>query len=170
MKRFLKKIDYSLLNWIQGHIRTKKMDKFMLFASKLGDGGIIWIIYAVLFFCFGSTRPNAVTLFFVVSLCALVGNFVIKPLFRRTRPCNNDDSDSKPLLLSRPSDSSFPSCHTMTSFAAVVAIFQAGGLLGITSVVFASLISFSRMYLFVHYPSDVLIGAIMGLAAARLLV
>lgn len=168
MKLTVKQIDNSLLNWIQRHVRTKKMDRLMLFASRLGDGGAIWIVYAALFLCFVDTRSNAVTLFFAVSLCALVGNFVIKPLCRRTRPCNKDAS--KPMLLSRPSDSSFPSCHTMTSFAAVVAIFQAGGVLGASSVIFASLISFSRMYLFVHYPSDVLIGAIMGLVAGGLFV
>jgi undecaprenyl-diphosphatase len=70
------------------------------------------------------------------------------------------------LLLSRPKDSSFPSCHTMTSFAAAaVTVWQAGGVLGFTSFVFASMISFSRVYLYVHYPSDVLAGIALGLAA-----
>ncbi len=168
MNDFLKKIDVPLLNWIERHTRTKKMDRLMLFASRMGDWGVIWIIYAALFLCVADKRPNALPLFLAVSACALVGNFVIKPLFKRTRPCNLDAS--KPLLLSRPSDSSFPSCHTMTSFAAVVAISQAGGLLGATSLVFAGIISFSRMYLFMHYPSDVLIGALMGLAAGKLFV
>jgi undecaprenyl-diphosphatase len=168
MNRFLKKIDVSLLNWIERHARTKRMDRVMLLASRLGDWGVIWIAYALLFMCAADKRSNARTLFLAVSVCALVGNFVIKPLFRRTRPCNIDGS--KTLLLQRPSDSSFPSCHTMTSFAAVVAISQAGGILGATSLVFAGMISFSRMYLFMHYPSDVLIGAIMGLAAGKLFV
>jgi undecaprenyl-diphosphatase len=168
MNRFLKKIDVSLLNWIERHARTKWMDRIMLFASKLGDWGVIWIAYALLFMCAADKRPNARPLFLAVTVCALAGNFVIKPLFKRTRPCNIDES--RPLLLQRPSDSSFPSCHTMTSFAAVVTISQAGGIMGATSLIFAGIISFSRMYLFVHYPSDVLIGAIMGLAAGKLFV
>ena len=169
MKRCLKNLDFSLLNWIQGHMKTKAMDRVMLWSTRLGDGGIIWIIYAVILLISRENREVGVALFFAVTVCAVVGNFVIKPAFRRTRPCNRDET--KPFLLRRrPSDSSFPSCHTMTSFAAVVAISQAGGILGMTSMVFAAMISFSRMYLFVHYPSDVLIGAIMGIAAGRLFV
>ena len=169
MKRYLKKLDFSLLNWIQSNMKTKTMDRLMLWSTRMGDGGVILIIYAIILLISRENREVGVTLFFAVTACAIIGNLVIKPAFRRTRPCNRDES--KPLLLSRrPSDSSFPSCHTMTSFAAVVAISQAGGLLGMTSVIFASMISFSRMYLFVHYPSDVLIGAIMGIAAGRLFV
>lgn len=168
MKQFLKNIDFFFLNWIQTNMKTKTMDRLMLWSSKLGDGGVIWIIYAVILLISRENRSVGITLFFVVTICALAGNFLIKPAFKRTRPCNRDVS--KPMLLSRPSDSSFPSCHTMTSFAAVIAISQAGGLLGMTSVIFASMISFSRMYLFVHYPSDVIIGAIMGIAAGKLFV
>ena len=170
MHRFLelKHMDYSLLNWIQAHFKTKKMDRVMLFFTRLGDGGVIWIIYAVLFALFADMRKTSAKLFLAVLSCAVLGNLFIKPLFRRTRPCNRDES--LPVLLKRPTDSSFPSCHTMTSFAAVVAISQAGGLLGFSSLLFASMISLSRMYLLVHYPSDVLIGAVMGIAAGSLFV
>jgi undecaprenyl-diphosphatase len=73
------------------------------------------------------------------------------------------------LLLSRPEDSSFPSCHTMTSFAAAaVTVWQAGGALGFTSFVFAFMISFSRVYLYVHYPSDVLAGMALGIVTGGL--
>lgn len=75
------------------------------------------------------------------------------------------------MLLSRPEDSSFPSCHTMTSFAAaVVTAWHAGGVLGVTSLVFASMISFSRVYLYVHYPSDVVAGMALGIATGSLFV
>lgn len=164
---YIKKLDFSLLNWVQSHFKTRCMDRIMLFSSRLGDGGAIWIIYALLFACSRELRSIGATLALCVSLCALVGNFAIKPVFRRTRPCNIDST--RPLLLSRPADSSFPSCHTMTSFAAaIVTMCQAGGLLGITSLFFASMISFSRVYLYVHYPSDVLIGAALGVATGGL--
>lgn len=168
MRHLVKYFDNSLLNLIQQHFRTKKMDNVMLFFTRLGDGGVIWIIYAALFAMFADLRKTSAKLFLAVSLCAIVGNFLIKPLFKRKRPCNNDEE--RTILLKRPTDSSFPSCHTMTSFAAVVAISQAGGLLGMSSLLFASMISLSRLYLFVHYPSDVLIGAVMGIAAGSLFV
>ncbi|MDR3279402.1 MAG: phosphatase PAP2 family protein [Synergistaceae bacterium] len=159
----LKKLDSFLLNWVQAHTHTDFMDKAMLFFTKLGDRGAIWIVYAVICACSASLRQVGLNLTMCVSACAFLGNFAIKPLFRRQRPCNVDSS--RPILLSRPGDSSFPSCHTMTSFAAaVVTVWQAGGVLGLSSFMFASMISFSRVYLYVHYPSDVIAGMALGLA------
>jgi undecaprenyl-diphosphatase len=159
----LKKMDSSLLDWVQARVKTEPMDVVMLFCSKLGDRGAIWIIYAIICACSEKLRRVGVNLTMCVSTCALLGNYAIKPLFRRIRPCNVDHS--RLLLLSRPEDSSFPSCHTMTSFAAAVTVWQAGGLFAATSFVLASMISFSRVYLYVHYPSDVLAGIALGLAA-----
>ncbi|MDR1650280.1 MAG: phosphatase PAP2 family protein [Synergistaceae bacterium] len=160
----IKKIDSFLLNWIELHTRTALMDRAMLFFTKLGDKGAIWIIYAVVCACSAKLRQVGINLTMCVSACAFFGNFAIKPLFRRRRPCNVDSA--RPMLLSRPEDSSFPSCHTMTSCAAaVVTVWQAGGFLGATSFVFASMISFSRVYLYVHYPSDVLAGMALGVVA-----
>ncbi|MDR1916240.1 MAG: phosphatase PAP2 family protein [Synergistaceae bacterium] len=163
----LKKIDFSLLNWVQENLKTAMMDRVMLLFSKLGDRGTIWIVYAVICEFTTKLRHAGLVLAMCVSTCALIGNFAIKPLFKRERPCNINSS--YPMLLSRPEDSSFPSCHTMTSFAAAfVTVWQAGGMLGVTSFIFASLISFSRVYLYVHYPSDVLAGAALGLATGGL--
>jgi undecaprenyl-diphosphatase len=141
------------------------MDRFMLWSTRMGDGGALWLLLSSLLICGEETRRAGFALFFCVTLCALVGNFAIKPIFKRTRPCNINFS--LPMLLKRPADSSFPSCHTMTSFAAAMTVCQTGGLLGTASFLCASLISFSRMYLYVHYPSDVLIGAMIGVVAGR---
>jgi undecaprenyl-diphosphatase len=142
------------------------MDRVMMMATRLGDGGAVWVLYFLLMVMSREMRGTAVTLFFCVLICAVVGNFALKPLFNRTRPCGL--SRSYHHWEEFPSDSSFPSCHTMTSVAAAVTISHAGGLLGMSSIVVALLISFSRMYLYVHYPSDVIIGAIMGVAAGKL--
>jgi undecaprenyl-diphosphatase len=139
------------------------MDKLMLLSTRLGDGGALWLLLSLLLLYHEDTRHAGFALLLCVVICAAVGNLAIKPIFRRTRPCNINFS--LPLLLKRPIDSSFPSCHTLTSFAAAVTICQTGGFLGTASFFFASLISFSRMYLYVHYPSDVLIGAVIGVAA-----
>ena len=165
----IRNFDESFMNWIQTHTKTDFMDRVMLLFTKLGDRGAIWIIYAVICACSAGLRQVGMNLTMCVSASAFLGNFAIKPIFRRTRPCNADFSRS--LLLARPGDSSFPSCHTMTSFAAaVVTVWQAGGLLGVSSFVFASMISFSRVYLYVHYPSDVLAGMALGMAAGGIFV
>ena len=165
----LKKIDGSILNWVQAHTKTAVMDKTMLFFTRLGDRGAIWIIYAAICACSAKLRLVGIHLTMCVSACAFLGNFAIKPMFGRTRPCNIDRGRS--MLLSRPEDSSFPSCHTMTSFAAaVITAWQAGGFLGVTSLVFASMISFSRVYLYVHYQSDVVVGMALGIATGSLYV
>ena len=157
------------MNWVQAHTKTDFMDRAMVLFTRLGDRGAIWIIFAALFACSAKLRQVGVNLTMCVSACAFLGNFAIKPMFRRQRPCNVDNS--RLLLLARPGDSSFPSCHTMTSFAAaVVTAWQAGGLLGVTSVAFASVISFSRVYLYVHYPSDVLAGMALGMATGGIFV
>ena len=167
--RIVKQFDASLMNWVQANAKTDFMDSAMLFFTRLGDRGAIWIIYAMLCACSVKLRQVGLNLTMCVSACAFLGNFAIKPFIRRPRPCAVDDS--RILLLARPGDSSFPSCHTMTSFAAaVVTAWQAGGLLGATSVAFASMISFSRVYLYVHYPSDVLAGMALGMATGGVFV
>jgi undecaprenyl-diphosphatase len=170
MEKFLdslKKFDTSLLNWVQAHAKTDFMDRVMVLFTRMGDRGAIWIVYAVICVCSAKLREVGMNLTMCVSACAFLGNFAIKPLFRRTRPCNVDGA--RLMLLVRPEDSSFPSCHTMTSFAAaVVTAWQVGGALGVTSLAFASMISFSRVYLYVHYPSDVLAGMALGIATGGL--
>ena len=165
----IRNFDASFMNWIQTHVKTDFMDRAMLFFTKLGDRGAIWIIYAVICACSAGLRQVSMNLTMCVTTSAFLGNFAIKPIFHRIRPCNADHS--RRLLLERPGDSSFPSCHTMTSFAAaVVTAWQAGGLLGVTSLVFASMISFSRVYLYMHYQSDVLAGMAFGIATGGIFV
>jgi undecaprenyl-diphosphatase len=161
----LKQFDSSVMTWIQKHLKTRRMDKLMLIATRMGDGGMLWFLLSFLLICGKDTRHAGIALSLCVTLCAAVGNLAIKPFFKRTRPCNINFS--LPMLLKRPVDSSFPSCHTLTSFAAAMTICQAGGFIGAASFFMASLISFSRMYLYVHYPSDVLMGAVIGVAAGR---
>ena len=98
-------------------------------------------------------------------LCLLIGNLTLKPLVARIRPC--DVNTQVHLLIPRPHDFSFPSGHTMSSFAsATVILHEHKKISGILSMVIAFFISFSRLYLYVHYPSDVLAGALIGLAIA----
>lgn len=90
-------------------------------------------------------------------------NLVLKPLVARVRPC--DINTAVQLLIARPEDFSFPSGHTGASFAAVSALCASGNRLWIPSLILAVLIAFSRLYLYVHYPTDVLAGAVIGVMA-----
>ncbi|MGL4875433.1 MAG: phosphatase PAP2 family protein, partial [Clostridium sp.] len=94
-------------------------------------------------------------------LCFLVGNVFMKNFFMRPRPCWIDSSVN--LLISIPTDFSFPSGHSMCSFAAATVLYSMNKKIGIASLILAFLIAFSRLYLFVHYPSDVLVGSIIGI-------
>ena len=98
---------------------------------------------------------------------ALLCNLILKPLVARIRPY--DVNTAVQLLVSKPVDYSFPSGHTAASFASVVALFMAGERkLWKPALVLAVLIAFSRLYLYVHYPTDVLGGLILGLIAGYL--
>ena len=90
----------------------------------------------------------------------LTGNLLLKNCIARTRPFLWDPTIS--LLIEKPSDYSFPSGHTLASFECAVAIFRYHRKWGIAALVFAVLIAFSRLYLQVHYPTDVLGGAMLG--------
>ena len=90
----------------------------------------------------------------------IIGNGILKNLVRRSRPCWIDTTI--PLLIANPTDFSFPSGHTLASFEAAVMIFLHNKKFGIPALLLAMLIGFSRLYLFVHFPTDVLGGAILG--------
>ena len=100
------------------------------------------------------------------ALCldAIICNILLKPMVCRIRPC--DVNQTVQLIIARPADYSFPSGHTAASFAAVAALYFAGAKKWWKiTLPLAILMAFSRMYLYVHYPTDVLGGMIVGCAA-----
>ena len=94
----------------------------------------------------------------------IIGNLIIKNLVARPRPCDIDAAVT--LLLDRPHGHSFPSGHTINSMVAAVALFLNNKKIGIPAVILATLIGFSRLYLFVHFPTDVLAGIIIAILVA----
>ena len=101
-------------------------------------------------------------------LVFVVGQYVLKDLIARARPCHIDETVQ--LLVSRPSSYSCPSTHTSRAFAVAFSIFlnhrKTDKLAGIVTIIAAAAIGFSRMYLFVHFPTDVLFGVVLGMLAA----
>lgn len=160
MTEWLNKIDFSVLYRIQQTLRCDFLDFFFRIFTHLGDFGAIWIVTAaVLLFC-RRTRRTGIRLFVGLLAGFLVGNLLIKNLVARPRPCWLDPTVS--LLIPVPADFSFPSGHALSSAAAATVLSGSGWRAACLSVPVALLIAFSRLYLFVHFPSDVLAGIVIG--------
>lgn len=159
-------LDMAVLDWIQAHLRCGLLDTAVPLITSLGDHGIFWVGLTVILLLLPKYRRigTAVAIALVVeSLCC---NTLLKPLIARVRPC--DVNTAVQLLIHRPGDFSFPSGHTGASFAAVSALFFAESRLWKPLLPLAVLIALSRLYLYVHYPTDILGGVILGIAAGWL--
>ena len=154
-------IDNSILDFIQTYMRTDFLDKVFPYITKLGSGGFIWIVIALVLLFNKKFRKDGIVLSMSLIMCVIIGNMTLKPLIARIRPC--DVNSAINLLIKRPTDFSFPSGHTLSSVASTVVIFHMNRKLGIGALILTVLIAFSRLYLYVHYPSDILGGIILGL-------
>ena len=153
-------IDFTILNFIYDNCRTAWLDVLMPLITKLGDSGGIWVVLAIGLLISRKYRKTGIALCCALVLEMIVCNGILKPLIGRIRPC--DVNTAIQLLIPRPTDFSFPSGHTAASFAAVSALYFCRQKLWIPGLVLALLIAFSRLYLYVHYPSDVVAGMLLG--------
>jgi len=160
----IQNMDNKLLSLIQRRLRCSFLDKVMPVVTSLGTCGVIWGMTMLIFLRMLRYRRIGLILFVTLVFCAVITNAVLKPLVARPRPCHVCTEIR--LLISCPMDYSFPSGHTMSSFAAAMIIIHANQTLGIIAFALAIFISFSRLYLFVHYPSDVMAGMIFGITTA----
>ena len=159
-------VELMLLTVLQG-LRTQILDAGMLFFTHLGDAGFIWAALTAVLLVFRRTRRVGCVLAAALLVDAVLCNLILKPLVARIRPC--DILADVQLLISRPDDFSFPSGHTAASFASVTALWLAGKkrLAGAT-LVLGVFIAFSRLYLCVHFPTDILGGVLVGLVCGWL--
>lgn len=156
-------MEIELLNMIQ-KIRTPLLDVFMSNITKLGNAGIIWIALTIILLLIPKTRKSGLILAVALIIDLILCNGILKPLVARIRPF--DVNTAIQLIVAKPHDYSFPSGHTAASFTAVMALYLAGEKkLWKIALVIACLIAFSRLYLYVHYPTDVLGGIVAGVIA-----
>lgn len=153
--------DFHLLNWIQEHLACSFLDFFMSKITFLGNKGLIWIVAAIIMMFFKKYRKTGVMIGAGLSAGAVIGNVLLKNLIARERPCWINKSVQ--VLISIPQDYSFPSGHTLSSFVAATIIMHSDRRMGIAAYVLAIMIAFSRLYLYVHFPTDVLTGALIGI-------
>ena len=157
-------IDFSILDFIQENLKCDFLDWLMVLLSRLGEGGILWFAIAIPMLFFKKSRTCGVVMILSMGVTLLLGEFLFKNLVGRVRPCNiNTDIE---MLVKRPSSYSFPSGHTSASFASATTVFQWNKKVGVLALVLAVLVAFSRLYNYVHFPTDVLAGALFGIFAS----
>jgi undecaprenyl-diphosphatase len=150
--------DVSVLEALQG-CRTPVFDRFFAAVTHLGDHGVIWIALAAVLLCIPKTRRLGLCVAAALLLNGLFCNLLLKPLIARPRPFALREIA---LLIAAPKDFSFPSGHTSAAFAAASALALNRSRLAIPAGILAAIIAFSRLYLYVHYPTDVLGGILLG--------
>lgn len=156
-------IEFGILDFIQS-IGTPFGDVVMPLITSLGNSGIIWIVLACVLMAVPGTRRSGIVLVAALIWDVVLCDGILKHLFARIRPC--DINTSIQLLIDRPRDFSFPSGHTAASFASVTALYFAGeSRLWKSALLLSCVIAFSRLYLYVHYPTDILGGVVVGIAA-----
>ena len=150
---FNRHFDFPVLLAIREAFESGTWDGWMRAVTALGDHGAVWIALGVALLLFRRTRLTGAAILLALTLVALVGNMGLKPLFDRLRPC---DIMGFTLLPACPPDPSFPSGHTAASFASAAVLWLRRSAFFRPALVLAALIAFSRLYLFVHFPTDVM--------------
>ena len=158
-------MEFEILYWIQ-QLRTPVLDGIMTAVTFLGNGGWFWIALGATLFAVPRTRKTGAAMLISLAAGFILGNVILKNAVARQRPCWLDPM--VPLLIENPSDYSFPSGHSLASFEGAVSILLYHKKWGIAAIVLAALIACSRLYLFVHFPSDVLAGSLLGMLIAAI--
>lgn len=156
--------ELAVLDLIQSYIANPVLDKIMIFFTYMGEAGAVWIAIALIMLFSKKYRRYGITMILTLLAGLLIGNIILKPSIARIRPC--DINTAVQLLIPRPLDFSFPSGHALSSFGAATVVFYANKKLGLLAYITASVIAFSRMYLYVHFPTDILAGMLIGIVIA----
>lgn len=133
----------------------------MKFIASIGDFGMIWIALVLILSVYPQTKALSHKMLFALLLATIVGQVTIKSLVKRMRPCQQYPEVK--ILVPVPSDRSFPSGHTTSSFACATTVCFFYPEIGAICLLFAFAMAFSRIYLFVHYVSDVVFAMFLGI-------
>ena len=160
----LNSLDYNLLMQIHNMTRSSFLDSVMPYVSAMGDLGAIWIIFSLILLANKKYRRVGIMCLAALLLTTIIGEVVLKNILQRPRPFVQYPSIQ--LLIPKPPSFSFPSGHTASSFAAAWIISRNLKKAALAAYILAAAIAFSRLYLMVHYPSDILGGILLGTVCA----
>ena len=164
MIQYITELDGNILLFIQEFLRFEWLDPIVLFLTALGNGGAVWIALTACFLIQKKYQKTGIAMALSLILVALITNVLLKNLVMRPRPYT-----MIPELhaLVTAADWSFPSGHSTSSIAAAFVMFrELPRNIGVPALVLAVIICLSRLYVGVHYPTDVLCGAAIGLLSA----
>ena len=160
----MNQFEISILLWIQENLRGA-LDGFWVFITHLGDGGYLWIAIGIALLFFKKTRPVGISVLLALLINLFITNIGLKNIIARPRPFNVNPELIT--LIKHPSSFSFPSGHTSGSLTAAMVLYHLmPKKIGVPAVVLATMIAFSRMYVGVHYPTDVLGGIAVAMVAS----
>ena len=162
---WLLELDGNILLFIQEYLRFEWMTPIWKFITSLGNAGWFWIVLTVILLIPKKTRKIGIASALSLLIGVLITNIALKNLVARTRPY--EVVEGLKLLVGKAHDYSFPSGHSCASFASAFVIYKmAPSKFGIPSVILAALIALSRLYVGIHYPTDVIAGTIIGIVSA----
>lgn len=164
--RLIYLLDERILYYIQRKLKCRTLDFIFPKISAVGNGGFIWIFISAILMFNKDYRKVGLLVLLGLSVGFILCNLCLKPLAARPRPCWNNESIK--LLIPVPHDYSFPSGHTISSVTASI-ILSVSIKFGCIAIPIAVLISFSRLYLYVHYPSDIATSVISGILISSLI-
>ncbi len=159
--------DGAVMAFVQEHFHNIVTDSVFPIITYLGEAGVIWIVIGLVLLLLKKTRRQGVLVLCAMAAGFLLGEILLKNTICRERPFQTFPAFT-PLLISPPSGFSFPSGHTCSSLAAATVLCGCSRKRGIPALVLACLIAFSRIFLFVHWPTDVLAGAVLGVTCGLL--
>lgn len=163
----INEFDRTVMEFVQRWFHNPVTDAAFPFITYLGESGLIWIALAVVFLCLKKFRKSGALMLCAMAAGFLLGELLLKNIVCRERPFQTFPAYTS-LLISPPSGFSFPSGHTCSSFAAATVLCFHSRKWGIPALILAALIGFSRIFLFVHWPTDVLAGLVLGVAMGLL--
>ena len=160
-------LDGGFLLFLQESVRNPILDNLMIFITSLGNGGMIWIAATIVLLIPKKTRKAGIMSAVALLGSLIINNNIVKNIVQRPRPFVT--FTDLQIIIPIPSEFSFPSGHTSSSFAAAAVFYRhLPKKLGLPSVILAGLIGFSRLYVGVHYPTDVIAGVLMGILLSYL--
>ena len=159
-------LDAEFILWVSENLRNPILSAIFITITKTGDAGFIFIVVGVLLLCFSRTRKTGAIFLLALSLNFILNDLILKEIFERPRPFQSLEMLSA--LIPAPPGYSFPSGHTSSAFSCLVTLFFTEKKIAPFALIYAVLMGFSRVYVGVHYPSDVIVGAIVGVVCAYL--